>query len=175
MRDAALEAWGLVSPGRDAGSEEGAQTTVVLESDSPNETESIGAELASRLGEGDVVCLVGELGAGKTCFARGALRGLGVRGGGQSPSFVVERRYEGRCVVNHLDLYRIEGRESLAEIGIPDRFTEEGVFLIEWAERAAGLLPRGRIEILFADEGQTRRRLTLSGPKSLLAPLARTR
>lgn len=121
--------------------------------ESPAETEAVGERLGRELEDGDVVRIVGELGTGKTCFVRGVLRGLGVADGGQSPSFVVERRYAGRLAAHHLDLYRIEGPRSLAEIGLPDRFAEGGVFLIEWGERADALLPADRIDVRIEELG----------------------
>lgn len=137
----------------------------------PQATEAIGERLAAALRDGDVVSVVGELGAGKSCFVRGALRGLGIAGGGQSPTFVVERRYDGRVVAHHIDLYRIEGQRALAEIGIPDRFADGGVFLVEWGDRAEGLLPMGRIEVRIVDEGAGVRRIVVGGAEERLARL----
>lgn len=150
----------------------GHRTEVAFRSDSPEETERIGARLGALLADGDVVALTGELGAGKTCLARGILRGLGVAEIVQSPSFVVERRYDGRLAAHHLDLYRIEGARAIAELGIPDRFADGGVFLVEWADRAAGLLPDDRIEIALEDLGGTARGVRVRGPRRRLAPLA---
>lgn len=144
---------------------------VRLVSSSPEETEAFGALLAEGLVEGDVVSVVGELGAGKTRFVAGILRGLGVSGGGQSPSFVVERRYQGRVLACHLDLYRIEGRRALQEIGVPDRFDEGGVHLVEWGDRAAGLLPAERTEVAIGDEGGGRRAIRVRGPARAVAAL----
>jgi tRNA threonylcarbamoyl adenosine modification protein YjeE len=141
-------------------------------SDSPQATERIGARIAAILVEGDVVGLIGELGAGKTSLARGILRGLGVVDVVQSPTFVVERRYSGRVTAQHLDLYRIEGMKALSELGIPDRFSEPGVFLVEWAERAEGLLPQNRIEIVMEDLGGTKRRILVAGPGAKIASLS---
>jgi tRNA threonylcarbamoyladenosine biosynthesis protein TsaE len=149
----------------------GTRAAVILESDSPAATERIGERLAAGLVDGDVVCLTGELGAGKTCFVRGVLRGLDAPPVAQSPSFVVERRSQGRLVIHHLDLYRIEGRAPIQDLGIPDRFDEGGVFLIEWGERAAELLPEGRIDVVIDDLGDEARRLRISGPARALAAL----
>jgi len=137
---------------------------VVVESDSPARTEEAGRALARGLADGDVVSLVGDLGAGKTVFARGVLRGLGVEEVVQSPTFVVEREYRGRLVARHLDLYRIEGDSALREIGIPDRFTEGGVFLIEWGDRAARHLPASRIDVVLSEPASDLRSIRISGP-----------
>jgi tRNA threonylcarbamoyladenosine biosynthesis protein TsaE len=144
------------APGRDE---------IVVESASEAQTENAGAVLARALRDGDVVSLTGDLGAGKTVFARGVLRGLGVREIVQSPTFVVEREYRGRLIVRHLDLYRIEGAAALGEIGIPERFREGGVFVIEWGDRAQGLLPPDRIDVALEDAGERARTIRVSGPR----------
>lgn len=145
---------------------------IALDSDSPEATERIGARIAAILVDGDVVALFGDLGVGKTCLARGILRGLGVADVVQSPSFVVERRYSGRLPAYHLDLYRIEGTRAVAELGIPDRFSETGVFLVEWADRAEGALPADRIDLVVEDRGGTARRVRVGGPRAKIAALA---
>jgi tRNA threonylcarbamoyladenosine biosynthesis protein TsaE len=148
-----------------------AARAIAIASASPEETEAAGARLAGALAEGDVVSVVGALGAGKTRFVRGVLRGLGVAGGGQSPTFVVERVYTGRLVAHHIDLYRLEGEKDLAEVGIPDRFADGGVFLVEWGDRADGLLPERRIDVTIEDLGGTRRRIRVEGPERAAAAL----
>lgn len=137
---------------------------VVIESGSPSQTEQAGRALARGLADGDVVSLVGDLGAGKTVFARGVLRGLGVEDVVQSPTFVVEREYRGRLVARHLDLYRLEGDSALREIGIPERFADGGVFLIEWGDRAAKHLPAGRIDVVLSEPASDLRSIRISGP-----------
>ncbi len=137
---------------------------IVLASDSPSRTEQAGRALALGLVDGDVVSLVGDLGAGKTVFARGVLRGLGVEDVVQSPTFVVERAYRGRLAARHLDLYRIEGDSALREIGIPERFAEGGVFLIEWGDRAAKHLPPGHIDVVLSEPAPDVRSIRIRGP-----------
>lgn len=103
-------------------------------------TERAGSALAERLRAGDVVALFGNLGAGKTTFARGVLRGLGLRGDVPSPTFPLVLAYDPpdvRLPVWHVDLYRVEAPEELEELGLEEA-REAGVLLIEWPER----LPR---------------------------------
>ena len=171
MRHAPLEA-GALGRAVDAPAASARRTEIALDSGSPEATERIGARVGAILADGDVVALTGELGAGKTCLARGILRGLGVADVVQSPSFVVERRYAGRLAAHHLDLYRIEGARAIGELGIPDRFAESGVFVVEWADRAAGFLPDQRLEVAIEDLGGTERRVRIAGPRARLAPLA---
>ena len=110
------------------------------ESRSAEETRAIGKTLGESLKEGDVVALTGELGAGKTVFAKGIAEGLGVTEEVVSPTFTLQRTYEGVRTLNHFDLYRIEDEEELTHIGFYDTLGE-GVAVIEWAERAEWLPP----------------------------------
>lgn len=109
---------------------------------SPEQTEALGAEYAASLQPGDVVAFSGDLGAGKTAFTRGVLRGLGYAGRVTSPTFAIAKEYDtpaGR--VAHFDLYRILDDEALFEIGFDEYFDGACIVLIEWSEHAAGLLP----------------------------------
>src|SRR5438067_1183661 len=107
------------------------------ETASPAETEALGAEVASRLGPGDVVLVEGDLGSGKTTFVRGACRALGVRAVVNSPTFTIGQRYDGPVPVSHLDLFRIadlgdEEPDLLADYLGPDR-----IAFVEWPASAA--------------------------------------
>jgi len=96
-----------------------------------------------------VVCLYGELGAGKTCLAQGIVAGLGV--GAQvpvrSPSFTFVREYRGKERILHWDLYRLNSPEEVEELGWRESFDGNTIVLIEWADRVASLLPRRRWDI----------------------------
>ena len=111
-------------------------------SHSPEDTERAGADFAQTLRPGDVVTLDGDLGAGKTAFARGVLRGLGYTGRVTSPTFAIANEYRapGGAVV-HFDLYRILGEEALFELGFEEYLDGERILLIEWSEHAGALLP----------------------------------
>jgi tRNA threonylcarbamoyladenosine biosynthesis protein TsaE len=134
---------------------------------SDEETRAVGEALGRRLGPGDVVCLQGVLGAGKTTLAQGIARGLGVEDVVNSPTFTLVQEYGGRHPVYHLDVYRLGGPEEAADLAIPEMIAAGGVLLIEWPERVAPLLPADRLEIRLQPEGDTRR-LTASalGPRA---------
>ncbi len=109
---------------------------------SAEETERLGAEYAKSLRPGDLVAFSGDLGAGKTAFTRGILRGLGYEGRVTSPTFAIVNEYTtpvGR--VAHFDLYRILDSEALFEIGFEEYLDGSRIVLIEWSENAANLLP----------------------------------
>ncbi len=128
----------------------------------PEETEEVGFGLASRLADGDVVALVGELGAGKTTFVRGLARGLFVRDPILSPSFLLARSYEGRLPFHHLDAYRITTPDELSEVGLRELLPPgEGVTAVEWADRIVDLIPPGAIWVTLEHAGEDRRRITL--------------
>lgn len=116
--------------------------TMKYSSLSSEETEEIGAKLAQSLSRGDVVAFSGALGAGKTAFSRGVLRGLGYKGAVTSPTFAIANEYEterGRVV--HADLYRIADADALYEIGFDEYFDGACIVLLEWSERAQEMLP----------------------------------
>lgn len=103
-------------------------------------TERLGRALAARLRAGDAVALFGTLGAGKTTLARGVLRGLGFAGDVASPTFPIVQIYETSPPLWHVDLYRIEHPEELAELGLDDA-RADAALLIEWPERLPRLWP----------------------------------
>lgn len=108
---------------------------------SVEETLAWAESLAQRLRPGDVVCLSGELGAGKSVVARGIGKGLGVEEDILSPTFNYVLEYEGRLPLYHADLYRLHGTHDFIAMGLEEYFERDGVFLIEWPERIADLLP----------------------------------
>jgi tRNA threonylcarbamoyladenosine biosynthesis protein TsaE len=106
-----------------------------LPSESVEQTRRLGVILGGLLAPGDVVLLYGELGAGKTAFAQGIGRGLGVAATVNSPTFTILKEYMGRLPLYHFDLYRIEDAGELESLGFADYFAGDGVSVIEWAER----------------------------------------
>jgi tRNA threonylcarbamoyladenosine biosynthesis protein TsaE len=114
--------------------------------------ERIGAELQS----GDVVCLSGPLGAGKTTLAQGIAAGLGVTEPVSSPTFTLVQAYAGRVPVYHLDVYRLRSLDELWDLSFDDLRAAPGVMLIEWPERIAPALPPDRLEIEIAPAGDAR-------------------
>lgn len=133
------------------------------ESGSAAETEALGAELAARLGPGDVVVVSGEVGAGKTTLIRGACRALGVEGPVTSPTFTVGRRYEGgRLPIAHLDLYRLEDLEGEDPALLDDYLDPGGIAFIEWPALAEPVLAGRRVlAVRLVHAGGDRRRIEL--------------
>jgi len=127
---------------------------------SPEETKKLGEGLAQGFSPGLVVAIFGPLGSGKTCLTQGICSGLGVKDFVVSPSFVLINEYEGRYKVYHLDLFRLEKLSEIINLGYEEYFYGDGICIIEWAEKAKGLLPEKRIEIhlkiLSEDEREIR-------------------
>ena len=116
---------------------------------SPAETRRLAADLLPRLAPGAVLALHGDLGTGKTCFAQGLAAALGVTQPVNSPTFTLIREYAGTQPIYHVDLYRLRGAEDALGLGLEEYFNGRGITVIEWAERAAGLLPPGAWHITF--------------------------
>jgi tRNA threonylcarbamoyladenosine biosynthesis protein TsaE len=129
---------------------------------SPEETAAAGEELAADLGPGDVVALTGQLGAGKTCFVQGVVRGLGATTGATSPTFVLVNEYRGRVPVHHVDVYRTHSLTELLDIGLEEMLGGPGVTLIEWADRCEPLLPAHTVRVHIDGLGDEPRRITIT-------------
>jgi len=128
---------------------------------SPGETAALGRALGGLLRGGDLVCLYGELGAGKTTFVQGLARGLGVAEEYiTSPSFSLVNEYRGDINLYHIDLYRLRGPQDLEDIGFTE-YPGEGVAAVEWPERAEGLLPEERLEVRMSYAGEARREVEM--------------
>jgi len=108
-------------------------------------TVEIGKKLGKILDKGDVVCLTGELGTGKTAFTNGVAAVLGVKGYVTSPTFTIVNEYEGRLPFYHFDVYRIADPEEMFEIGFEEYVDGNGVVVIEWADLIKEILPRQHI------------------------------
>ena len=129
--------------------------------DLPDEaaTAALAERISALAATGDIIALKGDLGAGKTTFARGFIRARGCTEEVPSPTFTLVQVYElGAAAIWHFDLYRIKSPEEAWELGIEDAFSE-GISLIEWPERLGPLLPPHRLEIelLFGDRPEARR------------------
>jgi tRNA threonylcarbamoyladenosine biosynthesis protein TsaE len=141
---------------------------------SDEETRAFGESLGRRLGPGQVVCLIGPLGAGKTTLAQGIARGLEVEDVVNSPTFTLVQEYAGRLRVYHLDVYRLSGPEEAADLALDEMLGASGVVIIEWPERIAAALPPERLEVRLEPQGDARRITTTAvGPRAaaLLAGL----
>ena len=150
-----------------------------MESGSADETGQIAVRLAQLLRSGDVICLEGELGAGKTRFAQGLGAGLGVSNHIVSPTFTLIREYDtGQPSIKlyHIDLYRIQGADDALAFGIEDYIYGDGICVIEWADRIQDILPTDRLWITFHYTGETQRCLQMGATSShyerVLASLA---
>jgi tRNA threonylcarbamoyladenosine biosynthesis protein TsaE len=132
----------------------------IVETSQPLETESLGAELASELSDGDLVLVRGELGAGKTTLVRGAARALGVTDPVTSPSFSIGHRYRAReLTVSHLDLYRLSGLAHEDPALLEDYLGAGRIAFVEWPLEEARELEGSRMTISLTHCGQDRRRI----------------
>lgn len=131
-------------------------------SHSEAQTRRLGMRLAQLLRGGEIICLVGELGTGKTCFIQGVGNGLGVTESVVSPTFTLIREYDGdpsRPQLIHVDLYRLhEG--DISDLGLEEYQTPERVIVVEWAERLGAATPRERLQVALRFVDETKRGLT---------------
>ncbi|MBU1356402.1 MAG: tRNA (adenosine(37)-N6)-threonylcarbamoyltransferase complex ATPase subunit type 1 TsaE [Candidatus Edwardsbacteria bacterium] len=116
---------------------------------SPEDTKAFGQKLSAQLKPGQVVCLFGNLGSGKTCLAQGICRGWGVQEPVVSPSFTLLNEYTARHPIYHFDLYRLKSPDELLNIGYEEYLYGDGLVLIEWPENAGSQLPQDRLDIFI--------------------------
>jgi len=122
-------------------------------------TEAAGARLAPRLADGMIITLSGDLGAGKTTFARGVLRGLGWTGRVKSPTYTLVEHYPlSRLYLYHLDFYRFDDPAEWETAGLADCFRNDAVCLVEWPERVADLLPAPDLTLRLEHEANPQAR-----------------
>ncbi len=134
--------------------------------DAPEATEEAGERLAAQLRAGDVVLLAGELGAGKTAFVRGVVRGLDSEAHVSSPTFVLIHEYPGPQSIAHVDIYRLSGEADVEEIGIRDYLASGFVTLVEWPERAGSFDWGSQVwRISFDVTGANSRKITVTAPE----------
>ena len=141
---------------------------VVLRTSSGEATMDLASRLGRILAGGEILALDGELGAGKTTFAKGLAAGLGIDPRDvTSPTFLILHELLGRLPFHHVDAYRVTGADELLELGISESLAGEAVVLVEWAERAPGLLPADRIDLAIGIEGENERslRFRAGGPR----------
>lgn len=123
---------------------------------SPEETQAIGERVGQDLKPGDIVALIGDLGAGKTCLTQGIARGVKIEPNQivNSPSYTLINEYAGKIPIYHIDLYRLQRREEVLDLGLEEYLEENGICIIEWADRMLDLLPEGcmTIELSWEDE-----------------------
>jgi tRNA threonylcarbamoyladenosine biosynthesis protein TsaE len=136
-------------------------TRRVVVSPDPDATSRLGRALGEVARAGDLICLWGELGAGKTHLAKAIGAGLGVSETITSPSFVLMAEYEGRLPLFHIDPYRLVSAEDALAGGLIDERQAEGVTLVEWPERLGDALPVGRLDVRIDGTGDEPRTITL--------------
>lgn len=129
-----------------------------LVSNSVAETLRIGRKIARALEAGDIICLFGEFGSGKTILTKGIAQGLGIKTGEIiSPSFVFIRQYQGRIPLNHFDLYRLKEPGQIVDLGYEEYLFDQAITVIEWADRLKKLLPTEYLKIILEIKGKTKR------------------
>jgi tRNA threonylcarbamoyladenosine biosynthesis protein TsaE len=137
---------------------------VQIISRSAHDTQKVGEQLGRLLSAGDIVCLYGELGTGKTVLAKGLAIGLGVVAHARvrSPSFVLIHRYRGHVPVYHADLYRLGDAADLADIGLRELLGGDGVAVIEWADKLEASRPSERLDVSLAHHSEDVRVITVA-------------
>lgn len=129
---------------------------------SVEETWRLAAELARELKPGDVLCLEGDLGAGKTTFTQGLAHALGVPGRVTSPTFCIVQEHAGeKTLLVHMDLYRLHGEDDVLAIGWEDYLARGAILVVEWPERAGSLVPPTARHVSFHHLGEETRRVAI--------------
>lgn len=134
----------------------------VFEVSCVEETWALAKELAKELNPGDVVCLEGDLGAGKTTFTQGLAAALGVPGRVTSPTFCIVQEHQSPDVLLvHMDLYRLHGEEDVEAIGWEDYLSRGAIIAVEWPERAGALVPSSAYHVTFLHFREEKRRIAI--------------
>lgn len=113
------------------------------------ETEKLGEKVGKTLKPGAVVALTGDLGAGKTYFTKGIVKGLGSKASVKSPTYVLLNIYNGEVPVYHYDCYRLKGPADMEKIGYEEYFYGNGVTVVEWADRITKIIPDEAVKVSF--------------------------
>lgn len=140
-------------------------STIRIGTDSPEATQAVAGHLAAALERGDVLALVGPLGAGKTCFVQGMAAAMGVTGRVASPTFILMRAHPGPLPLYHADAYRLSSADDLLDIGLDD-WLAAGVVALEWADQVPEALPQDHLQVAFeGDDGHRELTFTARGPR----------
>ena len=134
-----------------------------LNSHSPEQTQLLGSYLGKLAQRGDIFLLIGDLGTGKTCLVQGIAHGLDIKEYPFSPSFVIIREYHGRLPLYHVDFYRLDRIEEIADLGLEEYLYGNGVCVVEWAEKGLQLLPPRNllISLNYVPASETERAICL--------------
>jgi tRNA threonylcarbamoyladenosine biosynthesis protein TsaE len=136
---------------------------------SPDETVALGERLGCVAAAGDLVCLWGDLGAGKTQVAKGIARGLGIVDVVNSPTFILMAEYAGRLPLFHVDLYRLADAADALAGGVIDDRQADGVTVVEWPDRMGDVLPAGRVDVRIGGSGDEPRDIEVATAEPRLA------
>jgi len=127
------------------------------------QTRDAGQQIAGSLHAGDVIALIGNLGAGKTRFVKAVAEAFGVPlDEVNSPTFTLIQEYEGRVLIRHCDTYRLRNPDEFADLGLDELFAPDGIALVEWADRVEEYLPRDRLTIRITIDSPTARTIEVS-------------
>ncbi|SJZ34357.1 tRNA (adenosine(37)-N6)-threonylcarbamoyltransferase complex ATPase subunit type 1 TsaE [Selenihalanaerobacter shriftii] len=130
---------------------------LTLSTASPEETVELGEKLGELLANGDIICLQGDLGAGKTYLAKGILKGIGVNEEVTSPTYTLVNEYQGELPAYHIDLYRISDYRELYDIGFEEYLYGDGITIIEWPDKSGSLMPDNYLNITIKGEENSRK------------------
>lgn len=131
---------------------------IKIQSNNPDQTIEIAKEFSKRVKTGDVICLRGDLGAGKTQFVRGFVQGFGFTGNEvTSPTFTVINEYSGDTSIYHFDCYRIKHYSEAVEMGAEEYFYGDGITIIEWPDKISELLPNDSLHITIQVVSENKR------------------
>ena len=144
-------------------------TAQTFHSNHPDETRRIGENVGRALTAGDVVALIGDLGTGKTCLTQGIARGIGLHADRlvSSPSYTLINEYEGLIPIYHIDLYRLDKRDHVWELGLDEYLEGDGVCVIEWADVILDQLPKHTIQIKLCWIDESSRAIEVNGRGSV--------
>ncbi len=129
---------------------------------SVDDTIALGERLGAAAGPGDLVCLWGDLGAGKTQVAKGIARGLAIEDTVNSPTFILMNEYRGRLPLFHVDLYRLADAADALAGGVVDDRQADGVTVVEWPDRMGDVLPAGRLDVRIEGSGEEVREIEVA-------------
>tara|TARA_B100001996_G_scaffold376137_1_gene357012 strand:+ start:102 stop:557 length:456 start_codon:yes stop_codon:yes gene_type:complete len=135
--------------------------SIKIKSKSHNETQNLGTKIAKNLIGNEIILLYGEIGAGKTTFTQGLLKGLGYEGWGRSPTFVIINEYNLKYKVNHMDFYRLNDISELINLGIEEYLDSTSIKIIEWPEICHPILNKNHIKIKISQIANTERQLVI--------------
>ena len=134
---------------------------ITLASRSPEQTQRLGKRLGELTKAGDVFLLTGNLGSGKTCLTQGIAWGLGIKEYAFSPSFVIIREYNGRLPLYHIDFYRLDRIQEIADLGLEDYLYGKGLCVVEWADKGLALMPEEHLLINLSYVSDIERTISL--------------